>query len=634
MPLVELKSVGFAYGSGTGNALRNIDLSLAPGDYLAIVGSNGSGKSTLLKLMAGLARPDSGSVLIGGTSISPASDLETRSRIALVFQSPADQIVSSIVEDDVAFGCENLGLAPSEIELRIGSSLAAVGLDRERRTPTRFLSAGQQQRLAIAGALAMRPSCIAFDEATAMLDPEARMDVLSIMDRLVADGLTVVHVTHDMSEAARAGRLVVLSAGALVYEGSPRDFFETRNPDEFGLDFPPEVRFASALGLAPIVGEVVSGLAARLRKSFDGGDAHVGNTRFDPQRVPGAGNRGSDPGGAGDTLRAGDEVFGFDSVSFSWLKGRLNEKLAVDRVSFSIPRGSLVAFVGRTGSGKSSVLSLMNALSQADSGQVRTFGLDARTGLAKPAGSETRRAARGRSLSLFRPRTRAAQVNPVRALRLRAPLAIQRPETALFEFHSGDDVAFGPRNLGLAGKALVDRVSAWMNSFGLPFADFRDRPTRSLSGGEKRKLALAGVFAMESEAILLDEPGSALDPPTRRSVLGLISASAGNSPEGSRAAALSAGRQNTGGRTIVMATHSMEEAAMASLVGVFSEGRLVAFDTPGRVFGALYDPSWGIARPYAAELALALGLSGADGSLPLDLEGLVAVLSGGDHAWS
>ncbi len=611
MTFLELNSVGFAYGTGTGNALRNINLSVARGEYLAIAGSNGSGKSTLLRLMAGLLRPDSGSVLVDGESIAgQASDLSVRSRIALVFQSPADQIVSSVVEDDVAFGCENLGLSPEEMEPRIESSLAAVGLAKERLKPTRFLSAGQQQRLAIAGALAMRPSCIAFDEATAMLDPGARAEVLAIMDRLVSEGISIIHVTHDMGEAARAQRLVVLKSGELVYDGAPSDFFATKDPDAFGLEFPPEVRLASTLGLAPVAGESAASLVRRILKA--------GLVPLFPRE----GERKSSASGTATPGPSGEPAFSFDSVSFSWLKGTLNEKLAVDTVSFSIPRGGLVAFVGRTGSGKSSVLSLMNALSRPDSGKVSAFGLDTRTGIAAPGSGEG-----GRVLGIFRRRNRASGDNPIRALRLRAPMAIQRPETALFEFHSGDDVAFGPRNLGLTGKELVTRVSSWMDTFGLPFEAFRDRPTRSLSGGEKRRLALAGVFAMESEAILLDEPGSALDPVTRRSVMGLIATSAGG---GQKPDGQSPGAGTHGTRSLVMITHSMEEAAMATLVGVFADGHLVAFDRPERIFGELYDPDWGIARPFAAEVAQGLGLARADGSLPLDIDGLAAELAGRD----
>jgi energy-coupling factor transport system ATP-binding protein len=281
---------------------------------------------------------------------------------------------------------------------------------------------------------------------------------------------------------------------------------------------------------------------------------------------------------------AGDrrQAFVVGSAGYSYLKGTANEVKALDGVSMSLPAGSITALVGRTGSGKSTILQLLDGLAFPSAGCVMALGEDT-----------------------------VAKSTDLRRLRMKAPLAIQRPESALFEVYAGDDVAFGPRNQGLSGKALVERVKSAMEKLGLPFETYRDRGTRGLSGGEKRRLALAGILALEPEALLLDEPTSALDPATKAQVLDLVRSLAAS------------------GRTVVFATHSMEEAAMADSVAVIAEGRLAAFGSPAELFYDLYDPAWGIGRPFACELAQELRRLGsplAPGARPLDTASLVEAL--------
>jgi energy-coupling factor transport system ATP-binding protein len=190
-------------------------------------------------------------------------------------------------------------------------------------------------------------------------------------------------------------------------------------------------------------------------------------------------------------------------------------------------------------------------------------------------------------------------------MRMRAPLAVQRPESALFETYAADDVAFGPKNQGLSGRPLVDRVRAAMDRVGLPYEGYRDRSSRSLSGGERRRLALAGVLALEPEALLLDEPTQALDPTGKATIMDLITAFAAR------------------GGTVVFSTHSMDEAALADRVAVLRGGELLAFGSPIDIFGKDYDESWGIGRPWAAEVAAALeGLGHSLGATPLAIEEL------------
>ena len=227
--LVQLHDVSFAYASRSGPSalvLKNITLGIDRGEYLVILGRNGSGKSTLARLLNGLLTPTSGQVQVDGLDTSHAANLrDIRQRVGLVFQSPDNQLIASTVEEDVAFGPENLGVSRGEMEKRVRSALTAVGMWEHRQRPPHMLSAGQKQRVAVAGIIAMQPLCVVMDEATSMLDPAGRRDVLDIMDDLHRSGTTVVAITHHMAEATQADRLVVLDQGKLALEGTPRQVF-------------------------------------------------------------------------------------------------------------------------------------------------------------------------------------------------------------------------------------------------------------------------------------------------------------------------------------------------------------------------------------------------------------------------
>jgi energy-coupling factor transport system ATP-binding protein len=571
MALIELRDVSFSYPHSIRPALREVSLSIEKGEYIALVGPNGSGKSSLLRLFDGLERASSGTVYVKGLDAAdPAHRTLVRASVGLVFQSPVDQIVSTSVEEDVAFGPENLGLPRAEIAHRVDSALAAVGLAHLRRKPSFFLSAGQQQRLVIAGTLAMGAECLCFDEATSMLDPEGRRTVLDLIDELVAGGRTVIHATHDMNEVARATRIIALDEGTVAFDGSPREFFDPRGPVPVSLrerlGTPDSDALARAAGVEIVPGESPESLASRIASRLRGRRP----------RPPAADQRRSCVGSGADS------AFLVESASHAYLRGTANETSALCDLSLSVPRGAIVAFVGRTGSGKSTALQLLDGLAVPFRGRVVSLGVD----LGEKKGD-------------------------LREVRVKAPLAVQRPEAALFERYAADDVAFGPRNLGLRGRELVERVKSAMERTGLAYGEFRDRSTRGLSGGEKRMLALAGILAMGGEALLLDEPTAALDTASRARILELIKA------------------ENERGTTVVMATHSMEEAVRADLVAVFKDGELAALGEPSRIFYDDYDPDWGIARPLAVELAAHLEEEGVElGARPLSLENLCSMLAG------
>jgi len=248
MALIELHGASFAYVSST-LAVADVSLAIDSGEFVAIVGRNGCGKSTLCRLMHGLLLPTAGRALVAGIDTKdPTQRTTVRSTVAMVFQNPDNQIVATVVDQDVAFGPENLGVPQSELRRRVRDALEAVGMWEHRDRAPHLLSEGEKQRVAIAGALALHPRCLILDEATSLLDPEAKRRVAEIAARANSDGVAVVMVTHDMAEARQARRLVALDHGSVAYDGTPAGVLS--RPDlmeRLGLFAPPAARLATAL---------------------------------------------------------------------------------------------------------------------------------------------------------------------------------------------------------------------------------------------------------------------------------------------------------------------------------------------------------------------------------------------------
>ncbi len=240
MSLIELDKVSYSYDK-VNFAVKSVSLKIEEGEYVAIIGHNGSGKSTLAKIMNGLLVPDKGEVMVDGfSSKDKKSIFEIRKRVGVVFQNPDNQLIASIVEDDVAFGPENLGLPRKEIGERIDFALSSVGMEEFRfRSPTR-LSGGQKQRIAIAGVLALKPMVLVLDESTAMLDPKGRKEVLAVAEKLNKEQkTTVVSITHYMEEVVCADRVLVMSDGKVVLEGTPKEIFDKKDLiKSYGLELP------------------------------------------------------------------------------------------------------------------------------------------------------------------------------------------------------------------------------------------------------------------------------------------------------------------------------------------------------------------------------------------------------------
>jgi energy-coupling factor transport system ATP-binding protein len=252
-PFIEVRGLEHVYpleGGGQVAALRGVDLIIERGEFMALVGPNGSGKSTLARHFNGLLLPTAGHVWIDGLLTSDPRHLwEVRQRVGMVFQNPDNQLVASTVEEDVAFGPENLALPSDEIRRRVDETLNIVGLTDYRTHPPQMLSGGQKQLVAIAGVLATRPACVVFDEPTSMLDPPGRRRVLKTIRRLnVAEGITVVLITQAMDEAATARRTLVMNAGRIVMDAPPEEVFEQgERLRAFGLGPPPAIEIAHGL---------------------------------------------------------------------------------------------------------------------------------------------------------------------------------------------------------------------------------------------------------------------------------------------------------------------------------------------------------------------------------------------------
>ncbi len=335
--MVRLSSVTLRYGDAC--ALDGVSLEIPRGQRVCVLGANGSGKSTLASVICGLLAPDEGSVELVGEAVcaNGVPDLEAYRRarrgLGLVFQNPDDQIVTSVVADDIAFGPENLGLPREEIAARVDRELRRVALTEYAASDPSRMSGGQRQRVCIAGALAMEPQVLVLDEPSSLLDVRGREAIMRVMGRLTAAGTTLVHVTHFMDEALAADRVIVMDRGRVALDGTPGEVFSEKNTqviDELGLELPFELRLAET----------------RRATSVDDATAETHPTP------------------------SNETVCEVRGVDYSYVRG----KKALDGVSFDVRRGESIAIVGQTGSGKSTLMRLLCGLEAPDAGTVTVNG--------------------------------------------------------------------------------------------------------------------------------------------------------------------------------------------------------------------------------------------------------------------
>ena len=474
-----------------------------------------------------------------------------RRKLGLVFQNPEDQIVTSVVEEDVAFGPENLGLPPGRIEHLVRRELHRVAAERYAKADPARLSGGQRQRVTIAGALAMEPRVLVLDEPSSSLDVRGRRSVMKVVEKLRGVGCTVVHVTHFMDEALGADRVVVLDHGHVALVGTPQEVFShVEEVRSLGLEEPFAGRLSSQLrerGLDVSWTCDEDALLAELARRTSG--CRAGRVAAAPSYAPRV--------GTAPVVRAED-------VHFSYEQSRRRRHAdaapaALDGVTLDVPRGAHVALVGQTGSGKSTLLRLIAALEVPDQGSIEVDGIS------------------------------TADRRERRLLHGRVGYVMQRPERQLFAETVAQDVAYGPSNLGLSPSEVDQRVRRALDLVGLAGKD--DASPFQLSGGQQRLCALAGILAMKPNLLVLDEPTAGLDPRGRRKLRRILDG------------------LNAAGTTLVEVTHAMEDAARADLVTVLDGGRVALAGTPDKVFSAenaekLHDMGLGTPHPLAFARAL------------------------------
>lgn len=461
---VRLDHVTLRYGDSL--ALDDVTLEVCRDERVCVLGANGSGKSTLASVICGLLAPDEGDVELAGHAVCTggvpdlAAYRDARRQLGLVFQNPDDQIVTSVVADDVAFGPENLGVPRAQIAARVARELRRVAMEKYAHADPSRLSGGQRQRVCIAGALAMEPAVLVLDEPSSLLDVRGRAAIMRVMGRLAAAGATLVHVTHFMDEALAADRVIVMQHGRMALEGTPDEVFASKNAqviEALGLEMPFEARLAAALRA----------------DAADGGAIAAPGAPSDEKPAAPA------PAAEPPAILARD-------LGFSYGPGAQ----ALDGVSLEVPVRATTAIVGQTGSGKSTLLRLLCGLEAADAGSLTVCGINAAT---KRGRCQVRRA---------------------------VGYVMQHPERQLFAQTVAEDVAFGPRNQGLSAAEVERRVAHALDLVGL--ADRRDASPFELSGGQQRLAAIAGVLAMEPELLVLDEPTAGLDPRGRARLRALM----------------------------------------------------------------------------------------------------------------
>lgn len=493
-------------------ALSNVSFSVGPGEHVVMLGANGSGKSTLARLANGLLLPFVGEVIADGiSSLQHDRLLKLRRLVGLVTQDPDNQIVSTTVFDEVAFGPQNLGWEPDRIRAIVPEALEQVGLPEEefaKRDPN-SLSGGEKQRVVIAATLAMQPRYLVLDEPTAMLDPVSRSQVLEAAVHAIENGAGVLHITHHLEEAESADRVLVLERGRLVYDGAPEVILgDEERLTAYGLMARPVIE-----GLLPVVpdGSVANGSAADTRAADRGVATNAspavaengGVTGSAPspyvsdESVVGGTSPAAEPDGAvtdrtalvGAPCRSAADSAApsvsqdgvitdrpsleFSAVSFSYPDDP-EHRPVLEGFDLSLCAGECLLLVGASGSGKSTLLSLAAGLLHPSGGKVMLSGEAPVPG----------------------------QVG----------LVFQQPEAQLFAQTLHEDILFGPKNLGMplgkAGDELVDEVLA---AVGLDPGLFRGRSPFSLSGGEARRAAIATTLALKTDFLLLDEPTAGLD---------------------------------------------------------------------------------------------------------------------------
>lgn len=518
---------------GAHRAIDEVNLEIEPGQFIAILGHNGSGKSTLAKHMNAILSPTEGTMWVDGKDTGKEENIwDVRQSAGMVFQNPDNQIIGTVVEEDVGFGPENLGVPTDEIWERVEQSLKAVGMIEYRHHSPNKLSGGQKQRVAIAGVVAMRPKCIVLDEPTAMLDPSGRKEVLRTVEELrKKEKVTVILITHYMEEVVGADRVIVMDKGHIVMDGTTREIFsQVELLKKYRLDVPQVTLLAYELrqkGYAIpngilTVEELVSALEVYKKQSVN------------RQVIENTGKTAEENEHKKDVA----PVLKLEHIHYVYSPETAYEKKALKDINLDIYEGEFLGIIGHTGSGKSTMIQHLNGLIKATSGALYY---------------------KGENIYVDK--------YDMKQLRNNVGLVFQYPEHQLFEADVLSDVCFGPKNQGLSPDECKERAREALELVGLP-AKYYDRSPYDLSGGQKRRVAIAGVLAMKPKVLVLDEPTAGLDPRGRDEILDQI-----------------AYLQKESNLTVILVSHSMEDIAKyVGRIVVMNKGSKMYDATPKEVF--------------------------------------------------
>ncbi len=525
----------------TEEILKGVDITIKKGEFIALLGRNGSGKTTFSKQLNAILRPSEGTVTVDEMGTKDADKLyEIRQRVGMVFQNPDNQMVAANVEEEVAFGPENLGMESDTIVARVKQALEQVRMWKRRKTAPNHLSGGQKQRIAIAGILAMHPDYIVLDEPTAMLDPKGRKEVMEALQRLNQEQeMTVILITHDMEEAALASRVILLADGQMRFDGRPEKFFGADALlAEMGMEAPLSYRvrklidsdvFEKKIGDARVEEATIDKREKVAEYDKTGREWEASSELVDKKK-----NKKAEA----ETDEKNQALLSLQHVSYIYSPGTAYEKVALDDVSLSLGKGEIVGLAGHTGSGKSTMIQLLNGLLKPTSGTVTFEGKDIH--------------AKGYSGNY---------------LRSKVGMVFQYPEHQMICDTVWEDVAFGPSKQGLTGEACETRVEEALRFVDLPEKYYQASPLQ-LSGGQKRRVAIAGVLAMHPEYIILDEPAAGLDAAGKREIFDRIRR-----------------MSREQGIGVLLVSHSMEDLAeYADRIIVLDDGKKILDDRPAQVF--------------------------------------------------
>lgn len=597
MQAIRFEKVYFSYGDEENAfALNGVDFSVEEGEFVAVLGHNGSGKSTLARLADGLLSPAEGKITVLGLDASDDKNaFPIRSQVGIVFQNPDNQTVASIVEDDVAFGPENVGIAREEIGRRIDFALEAVGMTEYRHAATTRLSGGQKQRVAIAGVLALKPRVMILDESTAMLDPKGRREVMDVVLRLNREeGITVLLVTHFPEEALLADRAIVMNEGKIVMEGKPAEILTQKEElEKYALTLPVSVGICRALKAGGLdvadalnAEELASSIAAALERRGAGARLTQKEDLNDPTVC-------EFKNGAGGIV--------CENLRYTYNANSPFSSHALNGVNLTIGEGEFFGIIGHTGSGKSTFVQHLNALVKLPSAEKRYKPKKPKKGALPPPPTVLK-------VGKFDLSDRKTDF---RALRSRVGMVFQYPEYQLFAETVKEDVAFGLKNFAsepLTDEAVENAVREAIETVGLDYEKIKERSPFELSGGQRRRVAIAGVIVTKPEILVLDEPAAGLDPLGKREIMELLHKIHADWC-----------------KTVIVVSHDMNEISEnCTRAAVFSEGRAILVAPPKTLFAqpeTLYE--LGLDVPFTAKVTALLKKRGIVAESDLTAKGFV-----------